>query len=118
MAGQMMRVVLKPAGVDEDEGNARQLIVDLVLDSETGASSGPFPAFGRIGDFRKNETLVPFTLMMDGRLDLGAHASDAARQDKLAIRSAKLATGESVALTGADGDTSYLVVSVTPLIAG
>jgi len=112
---RMQRLVLKPVGADEDDGNARQLVLDLNVDPETRLSTGPFPAFGRAGDFRRPETLYPFTLMMDGRLDLGAHASDAERQDMLAIRAARMETGAQVARTVGGREDMFVIVSVTPL---
>lgn len=115
MAIDPVRIVLVTAEAGEDEQAARQIVLDLCRDDSTGSSSGPFPAFGRIGDFRRPETLFPFTLMMDGRLDMGAHASEAARQDRLDIRGARLAVGETVTLTGADGETACLIRSVTAL---
>jgi hypothetical protein len=113
--GTMVRVTLKPQGASEEEGNARQLVLDLVMDPETKVSTGPFPAFGRAGDFRKPETLIPFTLMMDGRLDTGAYASDAQRQDVLAIRTATLAEGTLVERSGADGVDVFEIVNVVGL---
>ena len=112
---RMQRLVLKPAGADEGEGDARQLVLDLKVDPETRLTTGPFPAFGRAGDFRKPETLYPFTLMMDGRLDLGAHATDAERQDVLAIRAARIETGTKVARTVGGREAMFIIASVTPL---
>ncbi len=116
MAIDPVRVTLTPKGADADTAAARQIILDLKLDSETGTSSGPFPAFGRIGDFRKNETLFPFTLMMDGRLDMGAYASDAQRQDKLDIRGAKLEVGGDVALVKGDASETFVISAITRLL--
>jgi hypothetical protein len=113
--GDMMRLVLQPKDASADEGMSRQLVLDLAVDPDTQMSTGPFPAFGRAGDFRRPETLFPFTLMMDGRLDFGAHASDAQRLDVLAIRAAKLMAGSPIARSGADGDDMYVIASITPL---
>lgn len=115
-SGKMVRVVLKPDGVSEDEGNARQMVLDMIVDEATQVSTGPFPAFGRSGDYRKPETLYSFTVMMDGRLDMGAYATDEQRQDVLAIRTAKLEAGTLVPCAGPSGDLNYAIVSVTPLI--
>ena len=82
---EMMRIVLVPVEGDETTAEAAQIMIDLAID-EAGLNSGPFPAFGRIGDFRGSETLYPFTLMGDGRMDRGAHASDGQRQDRLVHR--------------------------------
>lgn len=86
--GDSVRVILVPQG--EEEATDRQIVLDLTIDAR-GVAVGPFPAFGRIGDFRRPGTLFPFTLMGDGRLDYGAHAGDVPTQDKLAIRSEVLA---------------------------
>lgn len=111
----LTRIVLVPADADEAAQAAGQLILDLRVYRATLRSSGPFPAFGRKGDFRKPETLFPFTLMADGRLDFGAFAPEDARQDVLAIRQARLAPGEEVACTGPDGETRYRIVSADRL---
>lgn len=111
----MTRIVLVPAGADEAAQAAGQLILDLRVDRATLRSSGPFPAFGRKGDFRQPDTLFPFTLMADGRLDFGAFAPDNARQDVLAIRQAKIAPGEEIACTGPAGETRYRIVSADSL---
>ena len=116
MAIDPIRVTLIPKGADADEAAARQIILDLKLDSDTGTSKGPFPAFGRIGDFRKNETLFPFTLMMDGRLDMGAYASDAQRQDKLDIRGATLEVGGEVALVKGDASETFVISAIAKLL--
>jgi len=116
MAIDPVRIVLVPRGADADTAAARQFVLDLRLDTETGVSNGPFPAFGRIGDFRKPETLIPFTLMMDGRLDTGAYASDAQRQDKLDIRGAALSVGGEVALVSGDGSEAFVIQSITRLL--
>ncbi|MBT2188408.1 hypothetical protein [Sphingobium nicotianae] len=116
MAIDPVRVTLVPRGADADTAAARQIILDLKLDTEKGTSSGPFPAFGRIGDFRKNETLFPFTLMMDGRLDMGAYASDAERQSKLDIRGAKLAVGGEVVLTDGDASETFVISAIAKLL--
>lgn len=108
MAVDPVRITLVPKGADADTAAARQIVLDLRLDTDKGSSNGPFPAFGRIGDFRRPETLYPFTLMMDGRLDMGAYASDAQREAKLEIRSAALEQGGEVTLV--DGQTSEIFV--------
>jgi len=116
MAIDPVRVVLVPKDTDADTAAARQIVLDLRLDTEKGSSNGPFPAFGRIGDFRKPETLFPFTLMMDGRLDMGAHASDAQRQDKLDIRGATLEVGGDVPLISGDASEPFVIQSITRLL--
>jgi len=113
---EMMRIVLVPVGTDHMTAEAVQIMIDLAIDG-AGLNSGPFPAFGRIGDFRRPETLYPFTLMGDGRLDMGAHASDRQRQDRLDIRGASLACGLRVALTGIEGARIYEVRSMAPVVA-
>lgn len=116
MAIDPVRVVLVPKDADADTAAARQFVLDLRLDTEKGTSNGPFPAFGRIGDFRNPETLYPFTLMMDGRLDMGAYASDAQRQDKLDIRGATLELGGEVALLSGDASETFVIQSMTRLL--
>ncbi len=116
MAVVAMRLVLKPTGADEVTAEDKQIVLDLNVDEATNVSTGPFPAWGRIGDFRKAETLVPFTLMMDGRLDTGAYATDAQRQDFLDIRKAELGAGKTVVLRSGDEATEYEVAKITPLI--
>jgi len=111
---EMMRIVLVPVGADQTMAEDAQIMIDLAIDG-AGLNSGPFPAFGRIGDFRRPETLYPFTLMGDGRMDLGAHASDAQRQDRLDIRGASLACGLQVALTGSEGPRLYEVRTIAPV---
>ncbi|MBC2778547.1 hypothetical protein [Parasphingopyxis marina] len=113
MALQAVRLVLKSAGADGDD---RQIVIDLNRDSETGISAGPFPAFGRVGHFRKAETLYPFTLMGDGRMDYGAHAQDDQRQDRLEVRKAKLTAGEAITCRVGDRADDYLIESVEPLL--
>lgn len=116
MAVQAMRLVLKPAGADETTAEDKQIVLDLCVDEVTNVSTGPFPAWGRVGDFRKPETLVPFTLMMDGRMDTGAYASDAQRQDFLDIRNAELGTGKTVMLRSGEDASEYEITRLTPLI--
>lgn len=115
MAAELVRITLVPKGADADTAAARQFVLDLKLDSEKGTSTGPFPAFGRIGDFRKPETLIPFTLMMDNRLDTGAYASDAQRQAKLEIRAAPLVEGGEVALVDGDKSEAFVIQSIAQL---
>lgn len=110
-----VRVVIVPEGADADSVASRQIMLDLLLDTETGATNGPFPAFGRIGDFRRPETLYPFTLMMDGRVDLGAHANDAQRQQRLEVRDAQLKEGTCVALDNGETRTRFVIQSVARL---
>ncbi len=107
---EMVRITLMPS--DAGEGDARQIVIDMKTDAGTRQTTGPFPAFGRIGDFRHPETLYPFALMFDGRMDLGAHATEAQRQVRLDIRTARLIPGEIVRAT--DGD--YVIRTVTPLL--
>ena len=111
----MQRIVLVPVDADESAHAAGQLILDLLVDSATSRSSGPFPAFGRKGDFRQPATVYPFTLMVDGRLDFGAFAPDEARLDVLAVRQALLATGEEIACSGPAGISRYRIVSADRL---
>lgn len=112
---EMVRVVLVPQGVDDDAAAARQIIVDMKLDTETGVSAGPFPAFGRVGDFKRPETLYPFTLMMDGRMDFGTYATDEQREDMFELRTARLVAGEEVAYRKGNESQSYVISTVTPL---
>jgi len=116
MAVDPVRITLVPKGVDADTAAARQFVLDLKLDTEKGTSTGPFPAFGRIGDFRKPETLIPFTLMMDNRLDTGAYATDAQRQARLEIRNAPLAEGGEIALVDGDGSETFVIQSIARLL--
>ncbi len=109
---EFVRVVLLP----QDKNGDRQFILDLKLNPETQVSDGPFPAWGRVGDYKKNETLFPFTLMMDGRLDYGAYATDAQRQAVLEIRKVKVAPGEQITLRNGDKTETFVVETVTPLI--
>lgn len=110
----IVRVTLFPK-VAEDAG-ARQIVLDLAIDA-SGSVAGPFPAFGRIGDFKRPETLYPFALMGDGRVDFGAHAGDDMRQDRLAIRSAVLAPGAEVAWNTPDRAETFVVDTIAPLLA-
>lgn len=116
MAVNPVRITLVPKGADADTAAARQCVLDLKLDTEKGSSTGPFPAFGRIGDFRKPETLIPFTLMMDGRLDTGAYATDAQRQSKLDIRNAPLSEGAEIALIDGAKTETFVVQSIANLL--
>ena len=113
----MHRVTLVLADIDEEAQAAGKLILDLALDVETGFSTGPFPAFGRKGDFRQPDTLLPFTLMADGRLDFGAFAPASERADVLNIRNIRLAQEEDVVCTTVGGDTRYRIVSIAPTAA-
>ena len=114
---EMVRVVLVPRGAEGDTAGDKQIVLDMAIDA-AGTAVGPFPAFGRIGDFRKPETLFPFTLMMDGRIDYGAHAEDSANQTKLQIRQTVLKAGAEVARVGAGGNEAFEIASVTPLVSG
>ena len=116
MAVDPVRITLVPKGADAETAAARQVVLDLKLDTEKGTSSGPFPAFGRIGDFRKPETLIPFTLMMDNRLDTGAYATDAQRQAKLEIRGAPLVVDGEVALVDGDKSETFVIQSIAKLL--
>ena len=111
------RITLVLADADEEAQAAGKLILDLAVDAETGLSSGPFPAFGRKGDFRQPDTLLPFTLMADGRLDFGAFAPAAERADVLNIRRIRLVRDEDVICTTAGGDTRYRILSIAPTAA-
>lgn len=117
MAIDFVSVVLMPRGVGEEMAAALQIVIDMKIDTDTGITVGPFPAFGRVGDFRKPESLYPFTLMFDGRMDYGAHASDAQRTDMLEIRGAKLIEGEEVACRHGESPRIYRIDTVTPLLA-
>lgn len=114
---EVRRIELVPADVDEAAQAAGKLILDLVIDVETGRSNGPFPAFGREGDYRQPATLLPFTLMADGRLDYGAYAAAYERADVLTIRPVRLAVDADVVCSRAGGDTLYRVLSITPTAA-
>ena len=115
MAIELMRVVLTPAGADDNLAAQLQFILDLQVDSEAQACVGPRPAFGRRGDYTRNDSLYPFTLMADGRLDYGAYAADDGRQDNLDIRGRKIVAGETVALRSAEDRSDYVIKSVTAL---
>ena len=114
---EIVRVVLLPKGADEESAGDRQIMVDMAIDA-AGSAVGPFPAFGRVGNFKKPATLHPFTLMMDGRIDYGAHADDGANQNKLEIRSTILRPGAEIAQTGAGGAETFVITTVTPLTTG
>lgn len=106
----MVRVVLnRKDGISED-----QIIVDLLIDGD-GSVVGPFPAFGRVGDFNRPDTLYPFTLMGDGRMDYGAHADDSARHDKLDIRTAKAVAGAEISRATTVRTDLFVIDAVTPL---
>jgi hypothetical protein len=109
---KLVRVVLFP----QDKNADRQIILDLKLNPDTGVSDGPFPAWGRVGDFKKNETLIPFTLMMDGRMDTGVYAGDAKRQAFLDIRKAKLEVGAKIALRDGDKSEDFVIETITTVI--
>ncbi|MEG3151302.1 hypothetical protein U1769_15520 [Sphingomonas sp. ZT3P38] len=110
------RVTLVPLDAEGDAAEARQIILDLTVDDETNISTGPYPAFGRVGDFHRPGTLYPFTLMGDGRMDFGAHASDAQRQAKLHIRAARLVQDETIACDDAGVATQYRINTIAALI--
>lgn len=117
MAVEMMRIILKPEGADEATAGAKQIWIDLSVDSETGVSTGPFPAWGRVGDWQQPDTLVPFTLMMDGRMDTGAFANEGERNDVLEIRKATLEAGGTIVRRSGDTVSNYAIESMKPLIA-
>ena len=117
-ASESVRVVLLPVGDHDNEGTAVQIVLDLQREVGASRSSGPFPAFGRIGDFRRPETLFPFALMFDGRMDLGALASEVDRHMILDIRTAELLPGTVVARTTDGRHDRYVIASVTNLLAG
>jgi len=117
-AGDVVRVTLVPKDVEEVAIGARQIIIDLIADIESRQATGPFPAFGRIGDFKLPETLIPFTLMGDGRIDRGVYAPTGVGADKLMIRGARISVGEEVALIGADKTSVYGISAVTRLLDG
>jgi hypothetical protein len=110
--GDIVRVILFPQGAED--ATDRQIVVDLTIDG-AGAAVGPFPAFGRIGDFKRPGTLFPFTLLGDGRLDYGAHAGDVPTLDKLAIRNAVLAPGAEILRTADDHSEAFVIATVTSL---
>jgi len=112
--GDMMRVVLLPKDAAAGTAGDRQITIDMAVDAG-GTAVGPFPAFGRTGDFKKPETLYPFALMGDGRIDYGAHAPHEARQDKLALRAARLTPGAEIVRTAAGEAEIFLIEAVTPL---
>lgn len=108
-----VRVVLLPK--DPENAADRQITLDLKID-DSGSAIGPFPAFGRVGDFKKPDTVYPFTLMGDGRLDYGAYASDTAEQDKLAIRSTVVAPGAEIVRATGVRTESFVIATVTSLV--
>lgn len=112
--GDIVRVILFPQGAED--ATDRQIAVDLTIDA-AGVAVGPFPAFGRIGDFKRPGTLFPFTLMGDGRLDYGAHAGDVPTQDRLAIRNEVLAPGAEILRTAGDRSEAFVIATVTSLTA-
>jgi len=112
--GDIVRVVLVPQGAED--AIDRQIALDLAIDAG-GVAVGPFPAFGRIGDFKRPETLFPFTLMGDGRLDYGAHAGPVPTQDKLAIRNGVLVPGAEILRTLGDRSEAFVIATVTSLTA-
>ena len=114
---EIVRVVLTPKGADADSAADRQIVLDMKIDPDTQLSTGPYPAFGRIGDFRKPETLYPFALMFDGRLDFGAYATDGQPVHKIDIRAAKIAVGQEVAYHMGDDSAPYGIDMVTALLA-
>ena len=111
----MNRIVLVPSAGEENERGARQIIIDLLIDRD-GAAVGPFPAFGRVGDYTRPETLFPFALMGNGALAFGAHASVPGSADILAIRSARVIVGAEILRTTNDRAESFVVAEVTPLM--
>jgi len=113
--GDIVRVVLYPKGAQGAAATDRQIMLDLAIDAG-GSAIGPFPAFGRIGDFKRSETIHPFTLMGDGRLDYGAHAGDAA-QDKLAIRGMPLVPESEIVRTIGNHHETFVIATVTSLTA-
>ena len=115
MAIELVRVVLTPAVADDDLAARLQFILDLQIDAETQACAGPRPAFGRRGDFTRVETLYPFTLMADGRIDYGQYAAPEARQDNLDIRGRTIVVGGSVTYRSAEEHSDYVIKSVTAL---
>lgn len=112
--GDMVRVILFPQGAED--ATDRQIALDLTIDAG-GAAVGPFPAFGRIGDFKRPKTLFPFTLMGDGRLDYGAHAGPVPAEDRLAIRNAVLAPGAEILRAAGDRSEAFVIATVTSLTA-
>ncbi len=113
--GDVVRVVLYPKGGQGAAASERQIVLDLAIDAG-GWAVGPFPAFGRIGDFKRPETIHPFTLMGDGRLDYGAHAGDAA-QDKLAIRGMTLVPEAEIVRIAGNHPETFVIATVTSLTA-
>ena len=112
MAGlKPVRVLMFEKGASEDNAADTQIVIDMVLNPETGASKGPFPAFGRLGNWQKPETLYPFAMMMDGRIDYGTLASDEQNGKILELRPASLKDGVEVAY----GSQTYVIQSVTSL---
>ena len=113
---EMIRLTLLPKGAEGEAAGDRQIVIDMKIDPDTNISTGPFPAFGRVGDFRKPATLYPFTLMRDGRMDYGAYASDEQNQDKLEIRTAILTIGSEIEYKTSDKSETYVVSAIMPLL--
>lgn len=111
-----MRVVLLPKEAGGAPAGDGQITIDVLAGAD-GTVVGPFPAFGRVGDFKKPDTLYPFTLMGDGRMDFGAHAAEPERHDKLAIRSMPLIPGGEILRLGQDRSEAFVIDTVTPLAA-
>jgi hypothetical protein len=109
----IVRIVLLPKTASGTQATDRQIVIDLAIDG-SGSVVGPFPAFGRIGDYKKPETLYPFALMSDGRLDYGAHASDVP-QENLVIRGRSVRPGAEIVRSSVDGDELYRVETVSLL---
>lgn len=96
---------------NKDEELDHQMLVDLVVDPETGMCVGGQPSFGVYGSPARDFSF-PFVLRANGIVDYGANADDAERFDTLNIRARRIEQGEVVTYTGTDGEVSYRIAKV------
>lgn len=105
-----------PMGSGDVIRNNLQVVLDLIVDVDSKQAVGPFPAFGRIGDFRNPDTVVPFTLMKDGLMDRGSNARPGPKEQTLLIRGARLGVGENISMIVGGNTSSYEIVSLVSLL--
>jgi hypothetical protein len=78
---------------DEAENLEDQLMLDVIIDSESRLILGTHPIFGVYGPPRGGETF-PFIMRMDGSLDFGAWAEPEDRFEQTNLRERPIRVGE------------------------
>ena len=94
-----------------------QLLLDVIIDSETRLVSEKHPFFGVYGPPLGDDAL-PFVMRADGSLDFGAMSDPGDRMDWLNLREKPVRIGEYATYGTKDESWTCRIVQVTDLATG